>query len=199
VQGKPGDFLLSKLIVNNTSANTIYIRFERFVKNLPPNWNSCFCFPTCLAPFIDTFTFSIAPFSMDSIMPNYNTDPIMPGIGYITIKLNQVGYPNNVDTIAFSGSTMQTLGISDVSYGLNYTSYPNPFSNVLTIKNNNSESYMLSIYNSTGENVYRKENLSSLCETIDLSFLSDGVYFMKSEFISGKIISSKIVKSNQTK
>lgn len=194
-QGNPGDFLLSTLIVNNTSGNNITMHVKRIVKNLPPNWTSCFCFPVCVAPFIDTLTFNIPPYSMDSIKPNYHTDPSTLGIGYVTIILYQVDYPNNIDTVVFSGSTMSSSGISTNSFASNFTSFPNPFSNTLTLLNNNSESYSASVYNSTGEVVYRKENVSSTTEPVNLEFLPDGIYFIKLEFTSGKIISNRVIKS----
>ncbi len=195
VQGNPGDFMLSTLVVNNPSASQITIHMERIVKNLPANWTSCFCFPTCIAPFIDTLTFSIAAFSNDSIKPNYGTDPNTPGIGYITIKLYQEGFPNAIDTVYFSGSTLSASGIDELSYASNFSAYPNPFNDLLTLRNNTTEDYSLSVYNSTGEIVFKKENISGLIQTVDLSFLSEGIYFIKSEFASGKIVSNRIVKS----
>lgn len=194
VQGNPGDFMLSTLIVNNTSGNNITMHLKRIVKNLPTNWSSCFCYPKCLAPFIDTLTFNIAPFSMDSIKPNYGTDSV-PGIGYVTITLYQQGFSNNIDTIAFSGSTLSTSGVNDPVFSSKFTYYPNPFSNSLTIQNNNAELYALFLYNSTGGLVYRKESISSVSEKLDLEFLECGIYYLKSEFASGKIISNKLVKS----
>lgn len=195
VQGNPGDFMLSTLVVNNPSASQITIHMERIVKNLPANWTSCFCFPTCIAPFIDTLTFSIAAYSNDSIKPNYGTDPNTPGIGYITIKLYQEGFPNAIDTVYFSGSTLSTSGVNEVSYASNFAAYPNPFNDVLTVCNKNMEDYTLSVYNSTGEIVFRKENISAMNESVDLSFLCEGIYFVKSEFTSGKTVSNRIVKS----
>src|SRR5262245_14770620 len=86
VQGNPGDLMLASLVITNNTSDSITILLSRIVKNLPPNWNSCYCYPECLAQDRDTFTFSIAPFSSDSIVPNFGTDST-PGIGYITTVL----------------------------------------------------------------------------------------------------------------
>lgn len=198
VQGNPGDFMLSTLIVNNTSANTITMHFERIVKNIPVNWSSCFCYPACLAPSIDTLTFSIAPFSSDSIKPNYNTDLSTPGIGYVTITLYQQGFPSSIDTIAFSGSTLSASGINETAFSPNFTAYPNPFNTSLTIHNKSPESYTLSVFNSSNEIVYFKKSTSSLTEKHSLGFLPDGIYVIKSEFVSGKMVSNKIIKSKNS-
>src|SRR5262245_8728271 len=106
--GNPGDLFLASLIVTNNSNATITMHLQRIVKNLPANWTSCFCYPHCIAPWVDTLTFSIAPLSMDSIKPNFGTDSI-PGTGYITILLVQQGAESNLqDTIFFTGSTLST-------------------------------------------------------------------------------------------
>ena len=101
-QGNPGDLFLATLIVTNNSGSDITLHLNRIVSNLPPGWTSCFCYPICIAPLIDTLTFTIPALGVDSIKPNFGTDSI-PGIGHITITLYQVGesVPSDMDTIFF--------------------------------------------------------------------------------------------------
>ena len=183
VQGMPGDFMLSTLIVNNSSGAPITMHLKRIVKNLPPYWTSCFCFPDCIAPWIDTMTFVLPAGVTDSIEPNFGTDSV-PGIGYITITLYQEGFPNHIDTITFSGSTLPAGIISIVESGINI--FPNPVSQILNISCKNF-SYA-GLFSMDGRNVLRIQN-----STVDVSALHDGIYFLK--IISGsKIFTSKIIK-----
>ncbi len=185
--------MLSTLIVNNTSNSTISIHVERIVRNLPPNWTSCFCYPWCVAPFIDTLTFPIAPFSSDSIKPNYHTDPSIPGIGYVTITLYQVGFPNNIDTVAFSGSTLLASGIEE-PLTTTIDIYPNPVTENLIVSNPSNTSCILRIYNAAGEMITEK-GISDKKSVLGLRQLPEGYYTIQIHFKSGQIISKKIFKT----
>jgi hypothetical protein len=181
VSGNPGDFMLSTLIVNNPTSSEIMISFERIEKNLPPNWTSCFCFPDCIAPWIDTMTFVINPFSCDSIKPNYGTDLTVPGIGYITIILHQVGYESIVDTVHYSGSTLPAGTTEPVLSPVSV--YPNPFAGKLFLDNSRHENFSVAIFDVTGQLVFSKEHLEADLEVLELDFLSPGVYFLRMEAI----------------
>ena len=190
--GSPGDFMLSTLVVNNASGSTITMHMQRIVKNLPANWTSCFCYPTCIGPLIDTLTFSIAPFSKDSIKPNYGTDPSTPGIGYITIRLYQEGFPNNIDTIAFSGNTL-TSGINEDLLNA-IAVFPNPVTDCLVVSNTSSAPISVTVFNSIGEIVAEKyfSNKKSL---VSFSEFSEGYYFIQVQFNSSQVITKRILKS----
>ena len=192
VQGMPGDFMLSTLIVNNPSGAPITMHLKRIVKNLPANWTSCFCYPYCIAPFIDTLVFSISPFSSDSIKPNYGTDSL-PGIGYITIILYEEGFQNNLDTITFSGSTMAS-GINE-NFINSISVFPNPVTDYLIVSNTSSVPFSVSIFNSLGEMMGEK-SYSGTKSVISFNGFPEGYYFIQARFDNGQVISKKIIKSN---
>lgn len=195
VNGNPGDLMYATLVVNNTGANTISIHVERIARNLPPNWSTCFCFPFCVAPFIDTLTFTIQGYSSDSIKPSFLTDSLVPGIGYVSIRLFQLDYPNNPDTVSFSGSTLSSSSMNESTLAGNVTVFPNPFTHCLTVQNKNREAFSFSIYNSTGQVLFKKEQCSAFAEILDLSYLAEGIYFTRMEFLSGKVEVKRIVKT----
>ena len=193
-QSFPGDFFLAKARVQNTSGNTITIFMERIVKNLPPNWTSCFCYPFCIAPFRDTLSFHIAPHSVDSIMPNFGTDSV-PGLGTIVVKIYQVGNESVIDTITFTGSTLSN-GIHSIPFASVFSVYPNPFYNTISLNNKNGQPSQVFIYNLSGEMVYQNENLNSSLEKIDLNFLQAGIYFLKIKLPGQEVETKKLVKTN---
>ena len=183
-QGNPGDLFRASVHVQNTNGESdIVMHLKRIVKNLPPYWTSCFCFPDCIAPWIDTMTFLLPAGVTDSIEPNFGTDSV-PGIGYITITLYQEGFPNHIDTITFSGSTLPAGIISIAESGINI--FPNPVSQILNISCKNFSSAEL--FSADGRKVLRIQN-----STVDVSALPDGIYFL--QIISGsKTFTSKIIK-----
>ena len=76
----------------------------------------------------------------------------------ITVSVKEIAFTNSEEVIVF----------------------PNPFQNQLTIyyKNFVNEEYNLSLFDITGKEVYRKENIYSNKTTIDLSILNEGIYIV---------------------
>ena len=196
-QGNPGDLFLSALLVTNNSSSDITLHLTRIIKNIPVNWTSCFCFPTCIAPWIDTLTFSIPAFGVDSIKPNFGTDPIDPGIGYITITLTQEGESSlsPADTIYFSGSTLST-GIHDVTEK-HISIYPNPFVDGeinIQLADATNEKAEYSITNLLGQELLRNVTvIQNNSFKVNVNALVAGSYFLKI-ISSNQSFVSKIVK-----
>jgi len=82
------------------------------------------------------------------------------------------GYNNLMQII-----TLSTLGIEDVLLNNNLSIYPNPASDFITIKLNNSDKEKIQIYDIMGRLV--KEVSISNNQKLDISKLSSGVYFVR--------------------
>ncbi len=194
-QGNTGDFFLAALVVHNTTGNDITLHFTRITNNIPSGWGaSCFCYPTCIAPWIDTLTFLIPAFGSDSIKPNFSSNSI-PGIGFITIALHQQlgegSFPD--DTIYFSGSTLSTQIREINTKEINV--YPNPVSDNLVAEFPNSSAVQqhLIIYNSMGE-IVLKENFVGQKHSVNVSSLNTGIYLVKINANGAGTIRRQIVK-----
>ena len=190
--GTPGSFFLSRATIQNNSSSTIQLFMTRILKDLPPSWTSCFCYPECLAPFIDTLWFTIPAYSSDSIMPNYGTDTI-PGLGTIKVVLYQTGFESEKDTIVFTGSTL-SVGIEMISNTTIFKIFPNPVSNTLSIQIDKFSPLRFNIYTLSGNLIYSGSSLLNSNTTIDLSFLSDGMYYITGEDLNGEKTSLKFIK-----
>lgn len=188
--GQPSQLFLSQVKVQNSSSEGIFMHFERIVNNLPGTWTSCFCYPFCVAPWIDTATFYVNGSSTDSIMPNFGTDSI-PAMATVTIVLYQMGYENMADTITFTGSTLPA-GITPTEQE-RISVYPNPFVDQITIGTPANGS-TLTIRNCSGA-LIGSYQLSGEQNSFDLSFLSRGFYWAEitSELGERRVI--QIVKS----
>jgi len=73
------------------------------------------------------------------------------------------------------------------------TVYPNPTIGELNIQNNSTQLFQFSLYNTLGETIISK-SLTNKTSRIDLSDYSDGIYFYKICFESGKTENGKVIK-----
>jgi len=88
-------------------------------------------------------------------------------------------------------------GMAPVSVDGSLLLYPNPNGGNLTFKNTSGINYKINIFNNLGQEVYRAFQLDGIQQeqTIDLGYLSNGIYFVKvsngSESFTRKVILNK--------
>lgn len=145
----------------------------------------------------DNFGSSVA--GTPNYVYGYNTNLIT---GSINNPLpNQTYYYRLVATnngnIIFSDTyhyTTGTLGLTDVNLKKELSIYPNPATDFLNFKSNNSEKVKsIEFYNALGQRVYYEDFFNSSDIKIDVSNLRRGMYFIKVSFESAKIVSSKLI------
>jgi len=112
--------------------------------------------------------------------------------GYI---IEAIAYDND----NFSSNEIIKVYVGNYSDSLNQSLddlklSPNPFKNIITFSNLSSDftSALFKIYNLNGKLVYSKR---LNCKTINLNFLTNGIYIIKLESQSNKILTRKIVKN----
>lgn len=189
VTGTPGDFLLSGLTVSNPNAVDITIFINRIERTLPNGWTSCLCFPICLAPWIDTLSWTIPANSSVDISPNFQTTP-NPGFGTVRLEIANLTSGSSEDTITFTGNTLSS-GIDEIEAGL--LLYPNPVSEQLFLEIPGEKPYRVIIFDLSGKQVYLSEGN---IKTISFRNILNGNYLMQL-FFEGSIISRKIIVSKQ--
>lgn len=185
-----GTFFYATMKVVNPSPVPVTMFMRRIVKDMPPNWSSCFCFPTCIAPWMDTLTFTIPAFSEDSIKPNFYQSDSIPGIGTISIELFQIGFESFIDTITFTGTTYNPAGISDV-HDSEILYYPNPADNTIFLQLKTKKNYSFLLYDLSGKLCFSgKSNLDK--NNMDVSALPSGTYLFSIRSDSGERIMKRI-------
>src|SRR5688572_26277599 len=172
VTGNPGDFLLSGLTVSNPNPVDITIFINRIEKNIPNGWTSCFCYPTCLAPWLDTLTWTIPAGSSVDISPNFQTTSV-PGFGTVRAELWNFTSGSAVDTITFTGSTLSS-GMNEIIS--EFKLYPNPVKNTLFVEHINHQPFNLYIFDSLGKEVFFSDDNSKI---LSLAQLSNGYYAVR--------------------
>jgi hypothetical protein len=143
-------------------------------------------------------TLSLIDTDNDTI-PNYldNDDD---GDGVLTWRedYNADGNPANDDTnnngISDYLESNVALGIRDTSFDNLISLYPNPVHSVLTIENATSQEIdTVAIYSINGSLV-KRVNKAQNSETISVSDLASGVYFVSIQF-NDKVVTKKFVKN----
>ncbi len=109
-------------------------------------------------------------------------------IGWNTKIYNQ-NYRWSFDYIKWRNEGMQVLNINEVKEG-DIQIYPNPTSDRITINFKGEILKSVTIYNQLGRKV--KE---ATTDDVDISNLSNGIYFVKITSQNGKIVTKKIIKN----
>ncbi len=99
--------------------------------------------------------------------------------------LNQVGHP-----IIFTEDCTLTIAENN---GIDVIIYPNPVIDVLNIANQDTEIQSIAIYDLNGKKTL--ENINILNKQIDVSFLTQGVYFIKIVDTMNRVQTKKVIKN----
>ena len=82
------------------------------------------------------------------------------------------------------------LGIDDINTGSQFTIFPNPTSNTITISSNQSPITSILITDVLGKSVYSEDFIETVVKTFDISSFAKGMYFV----IVNNVVSKKIIK-----
>ncbi len=136
---------------------------------------------------------SVAAYTAFSIPLSYNPPAGMPDtvniLGFSSAgSAPQEGSTLFLDDLAFAYSG---AGISEITEN-NFAVFPNPASNQLTISLNNGLENTIQIVSTLGKVVFVKTSTSQF-ELIDISSLSEGLYYVKISNIKGSVVSKAII------
>lgn len=109
---------------------------------------------------------------------------------------NQFGY-GKLDAFAALTIPFQSIGLSDYAEGL-IEIFPNPSEGRFYVKSKNDQIKSVTVFDIAGRLILQKSDTFSDDEMylIDLSSFQSGVYILKSEFVSGNLISAKLIVEN---
>ena len=116
---------------------------------------------------------------------------------HLTGEFDYAGSIAATNVVKFVSPPVCATAINENAEQENHISiYPNPFTSTITIQNQNFNQVKFTIHNIFGQSVFNEQenNLSSnYTKTIDLSFLSQGIYLIDI-IIDGERTVKKIVK-----
>lgn len=100
-----------------------------------------------------------------------------------------------VDTFCQTITVLVTSNPKD-NYQIAFTVWPNPTNGVLNIFLSTNFTRQVSIFDASGRCLLTEENISGNNLKLDVSYLSDGLYFLKVHNFDGSISSQKIMIGN---
>ncbi len=148
-------------------------------------WLGVFEAPTCIDPlfYLDCLQGAV-PGS-----PWADTVSLLGGTNYYVMV---DGFSGAIGAYTFTVNAL-TTGINEIN-AKDFSVYPNPFTDVITIKNSSiAQNINVEILNMVGQVVYKEQMNNLVTSNIDTKSLAKGVYFIR--FISNEgIATKKLVK-----
>ena len=192
----PGGTMYYHISFYNPSTSSITIQFNRYTKYNPPYWYSCFCFIQCNPPSLDYVTIDVPPMSWGPTMSVlFKTDSVNPGQATASIKINQVGFAANADTIHLTATTsLMSTNIKANSFS-NSLSFPNPANSEFTFIASENTSYQLIVSDINGKIIFQQKDILDNKYKLQLEDKPQGEYFLKAIYSSGKTETKKIIKN----
>ncbi len=84
----------------------------------------------------------------------------------------------NSSSCSFTLTVEEELNTSDFELNSGLSLYPNPVTNLITIDSKNELLTSIQIFDISGKQLYASNNLNATSKTVDISYLSRGIYFI---------------------
>ncbi len=98
--------------------------------------------------------------------------------GVYTISFESTDDQGNTTDCSFELTVEEILGVGDVSLNAGISIFPNPASNVITVSSSNQNLTSVRIVDIAGKTLIDVSNVNLESQTIDISTLAQGVYFV---------------------
>ncbi len=190
--GEQGDFLLAPIKLTNTTNQGFYIKIQRIERTIPETWSSCFCYPVCLAPFVDSMEWWVDANETITIAPNFNTDPVEAGSGYVVVKISELGQ-SPADTITCTGSTLGATSVPEW-VGETMKLFPNPANSNFLIRFDQIFSGTIEVIDQRGAIMVATYTFNSSFFEQEISQLPSGYYLIRCISIHNKVNLLRLVK-----
>lgn len=165
---------------NNTSTDTIHLKWKLISNKLFPGWDFALCdYTTCYAGLPDEGTMTPVPPGERGFL-GLNVNPYaIEGTGIVKIFVYEEGFMDKGDTLTWYVNASPT-GITKLKQSVNISMYPNPASETVTVQVDTadlSEAY-LEITDLIGKVMIRKPIVGTSTE-LNIADLANGYYLIQ--------------------
>jgi hypothetical protein len=189
MKGVPGNLFTTMITFSNPSASKIFVVIDRYKNDHPDYWAICYCYFECHSPSKDSIMVGVEPFSSNFLVIQFKTDSVNPGIAFNSFNIFETGSENNAKKLHLTASTLNDVGISELSDNDFISFKPNPVSSAITIMATTGRA---KIVDPVGK-LIKELIIEEFPQTFDLSALSSGIYFIEVE-AQGRSTVKKFVK-----
>ena len=99
-------------------------------------------------------------------------------LGDHVILFETEDFSGNSSSCSFTLTIEEELSSSDFEFNSGLSLYPNPVTNLITIDSKNELLTSIQIFDISGKQLYSSTNLNATSKTVDISYLSRGIYFI---------------------
>ncbi len=178
MKGVPGDLFMATLTFSNSSTNDISVFINRYQKSIPAYWRSCYCFTVCSDPSTDTIRITVPALNSIDITVQFKTDSVNPGLATSKFTIYQIGFPNNSKELDLSATTLQVVGLNELTDSRNIHVFPNPSSSKLIIQSDQTMKD-ITLRDANGRLVFCALGLTTPETQVDVSTYTKGIYFLE--------------------
>lgn len=179
-------------IIRETTVDTLYLAYELITNTLPEDWYVGYCDNHgCWGSLPESGVMSPCYGDLNSYIKLSIGPNNVEGSGTVQYFVYEVGHYEDGLLMTFNVDTPGYVGIEETSQN-SLNIYPNPAQNFIQWQSD-SELAQLSIYSMTGQLLEEYRNLNTINQ-IDISYLNNGIYLIKTLNKSGESFTQKLKK-----
>jgi len=179
-------------IIRESTVDSLYLEYELITNTLPENWYQGYCDNHgCWGSLPESGVMSPCFEDINSYI-KLSIDPNdIEGSGTVEYYIYEVGNYSDGLLMTFNIDTPGFVGMEETAQNL-LVFYPNPAQDFIKLQSD-SELEQLSIYSMTGQLLKEHNNLNTFNQ-IDISYLKNGIYLIKTINKSGEAFTQKLKK-----
>ena len=188
----PSDYIY----FTNTSGGQLDLSFDVIYNTIPSaGWSATLCTDIVCMPTIPTsFNFGIYANGAQGYLNMHVDFNNTIGTGEIGFKVYETTNPTNFRIVYFIYTGTSTTGVSSNFMEATINTFPNPTTDILTIKGlETTTNGSIKIFNLTGNLIYSK-NITSTNHVVDVSNFTNGMYLLEIKNQGNSIFNSRFIK-----
>ncbi len=176
----------------NTTADTIFLKWQKVSATVPSNWEASICdTKVCYTTLVDSGLMNPTIPTESGFLLLHITAHVNYGTAIIRYAVWDIANPSLKDTVTFIMTVAEPSAIVDLPGADVFTCFPNPANNQLTVLGATTKEYGLALYNSIGQKVYSSSLVA--VEEMALDNLPSGLYNISISENSKSVATRKII------
>lgn len=187
VYDTPGAFMSIHATIHNlSSTDSVELNiFKQFI-DIPATWETAICTDVCYPASVSSINLALAPADSQAFVFYFYTD-IVADSGYAKVLFTNLNVPSNTVLHGYHGITQSPLSVSEKEAAV-FSVYPNPATDIITVKNKNTFSDKSFIITDGSGRIVRTGKLTQGQTQISIQELPKGFYLLNSEESSVKLV-----------
>lgn len=171
--------------LTNTGTQDILIYARRIENDMPAGWASSMCIDVCYSTATDSVVFLLPAGTTQAVHVYFYTSVSTTDAGHVKMGFKNLSDASNKNVMHAFGITTTPTGIYTANnFNVGFTISPNPATTEIKINRSIHSDFNVQLLNVMGELLMHYKNQ----ETIDVSYLPKGVYFLKVDYTVRKFV-----------